>query len=505
MACRDQIQNLRHHIHELELIKRYTYHILKSEEHKNYTLERKRLLFKHNRLQFDNRFHNLNKQLTNIIKQNQKNEHIITINHIHLKNEQDKITAMKISLKKMIHLNNNLEKILQENRLIQKNEQEKLHSMKQISFQKRKQLITYTRRLHILSINEHQLIDKTIRNSFEIIRLNNICHNFNNTEKYFQSILRKKKTEIMKREKQRASLSRSLRDNNDKIQFLTKKNQLIENELESKIDYFHLLDSKLFTQKRDQRLISNRKQYSIYLHHQKLQILDDIHKKYDQLQSLSDYEINHIVNKYQENQQFKLNIHKLKQQIMNMMSKNKRHIDEYLLLNEKICLYTQLNDIYKQQQEQYSFQIHNFSRRILNLQQENNQLLISLQNLQRKAMITTLNQHHKVLKQENLYQINQILSYRPLIIRDSPIRVHSDKALEDYLTFVKRYMKIIHQCVQWREKLAWINQLYFKKIEQIHEQSITLSTKNEIILQYNIDSKIKRCKAIKAEFRLQAF
>ncbi|CAF1530058.1 unnamed protein product, partial [Rotaria sordida] len=71
--------------------------------------------------------------------------------------------------------------------------------------------------------------------------------------------------------------------------------------------------------------------------------------------------------------------------------------------------------------------------------------------------------------------------------RDSPIRVHINKALEDYLTFVKRYMKIIYQCVQWREKLSWISQLYFKKIEQIHQQSISLSTKNEMILRYQID------------------
>ncbi|CAF4637322.1 unnamed protein product, partial [Rotaria sp. Silwood2] len=331
---------------------------------------------------------------------------------------------MKISLKKMIHLNNNLEKILQENRFIRINEQEKLRSIKQISFQKRKQLITYTKRLHILSINEHHLIDKTIRNSFEIIRLKNIFHNLNNNEKYFQSILQKKKTEIMKREKQRASLSRCLRDNNDKIHFLNKKNQLIENELESKIDHFHLLYNKSLKQKHDQILISNRKQYSIYLYQQKLQMLDGIYKKYDQLESLSDYEIKHIINKYQENQQFKLNIHKLKQQIMNMMSKSKRHIDEYLLLNEKIRLYTQLNDIYNQHQQRYSFHIHYLSRRILNLQQENNQLLINLQNLQKKAMITTSYQHNKVLKQRNLYQINQILSHRPLIIRDSPIRVH---------------------------------------------------------------------------------
>ncbi|CAF4244538.1 unnamed protein product, partial [Rotaria sordida] len=461
MACHDQIKNLRHHIHELELIKRYTHHILKSEEHMNYTLERKQLMFKHNRLKLDNRIHNLTKQLIDIIKQNKKNEYIITINNNHLKDQQDKITIMKISLKKLIHLNNNLEKILQENQFIRINEQEKLHSIKQISFQNRKQLITYTKRLHLLSINEHHLINKTIRNSFEIIRLNNIFHNFNNTEKYFQSILRKKKTEIMKREKHRTSLSRSLRDNNDKIQFLNKKNQLIENELESKIDNFHLFYNKLLTQKHDQILLSNRKQYSIYLYQQKLQILDNINKKYDQLELLSNYEINHIINKYHENQQFKLNIHKLKQQIMNMMSKNKRHLDEYLLLNEKIRLYTQLNNIYNQQQQQYSFHIHNFSRRILNLQQENNQLLINLGNLQKKTMMTTLYQHNKVLKQENLYQINQILSHQPLIIRDSPIRIHIHKALEDYLTFVKRYMKIIYQCVQWREKLSWINQLYF--------------------------------------------
>ncbi|CAF4284829.1 unnamed protein product, partial [Rotaria sordida] len=118
MACHDQIKNLRHHIHELELIKRYTHHILKSEEHMNYTLERKQLMFKHNRLKLDNRIHNLTKQLIDIIKQNKKNEYIITINNNHLKDQQDKIIIMKISSKKLIHLNNNLEKILQENQFI---------------------------------------------------------------------------------------------------------------------------------------------------------------------------------------------------------------------------------------------------------------------------------------------------------------------------------------------------------------------------------------------------
>jgi len=141
------------------------------------------LLLENNQLKFHNRIQNLTGQLTNLIKQNQTNEGIISINIIHLEDQQYKITTMKMVLKKMNHLNNNLEKILQENRLIRINEQEKLRSIKQISFQKRKQLITQTKRLHILSIDENHLINNTIRNSLEILRLNNIFYDSNNREK----------------------------------------------------------------------------------------------------------------------------------------------------------------------------------------------------------------------------------------------------------------------------------------------------------------------------------
>jgi hypothetical protein len=205
------------------------------------------------------------------------------------------------------------------------------------------------------------------------------------------------------------------------------------------------------------------------------------------------------------------------------MSGNKRQIDEYLLLNEKIRLYTKLNDIKNQQQQRCSFHINHFSCQILNLQQENNRLLNNLQNLQKKAMIIISSYHDNLLKKDNLYQINQTLSHRPVIIRDSPMRVHTHRSLEDYSTFVNRLLKIIHQCVQWREKVAGINQLYFvisyyliknrkiisiylqTKIEQIHQQTKLLSTKNEMILRYKIDSEIKQCKAMKAEFRLQTY
>ncbi|CAF3856395.1 unnamed protein product [Rotaria magnacalcarata] len=453
----DKIQNLQHQTHEFEFMKRRENNIIKSEEHNNIRLERKQLMLRHNRLKLDNRIHYLTEQLNHIMKKNQTNEQIITINNIRLKDQQNKITTIKIALKKLIHLNNNFEKILRENRFIRIDEQEKLRSIKQISFRKRKQLITHRKRLHILSTNEHNLINKTIRNSFEIIRLNSIFHNINSTEKYFQSMVRNKKTELMKREKERTSLSRYLRDHNDRIHFLSKKHQLIENELASKIDHYQLLDNNLLKQNCAQIIISNRKQHVIYLYEQKLQVLNGIDTKNNQLESLSDNEMHRIINKTHENEQLKLNIHNLKQQIINAISKNKRHLDEYSLLNEKIRLYTQLNDIYNQQQQQCSFHIDQFSRRILHLQQENKQLLTSLQNVRKEAIITTTYQHSKVLKNDDLYRI---LSYRPLITRDSSIRVHTDKALENYSTLTKRYSQIIHECVQWREKLAWINQIY---------------------------------------------
>ena len=43
-----------------------------------------------------------------------------------------------------------------------------------------------------------------------------------------------------------------------------------------------------------------------------------------------------------------------------------------------------------------------------------------------------LKNHEKLLKKDNLHKINQILSHQSLIIRDSPMRIHIYKNLEDY-------------------------------------------------------------------------
>lgn len=183
MTCSNQIKNLQNQRHEFTFMKRYMYHTIKSEEHQNAVLEHKKLILKYNRLKLDHRLYHLEEQLENIVKKNQTNQYRIITHKIHLKFEQEKITKVQMALKKIIHLNNNFEKVLKENRFLQINEQEKLYSIKQISFQKRKQIITDRKRLHLLAINEHNLIDKTIRNSIEIVRLNHIFHNINNTEK----------------------------------------------------------------------------------------------------------------------------------------------------------------------------------------------------------------------------------------------------------------------------------------------------------------------------------
>ena len=182
MTCRDHIQNLRHQTYELELTKRSTQHLIKSEEHTNLALTRRRLTLETDQLKLYHRLKNLTGQYTNLIKRNQINERTISINLIHHDDQQSKITAMEIILQQMIDLNNNLERILEENRSIRNNEREKLHSIKQISFQKRKQILTHTKRLHTLSIDERHLTDKTLRTTREIIRLNHLLHHSHHTE-----------------------------------------------------------------------------------------------------------------------------------------------------------------------------------------------------------------------------------------------------------------------------------------------------------------------------------
>ena len=185
MNYREQITDLRQQ--SLKLTDHYLHlrHLVKSKKHTNSVLDRKCLSLEHNQRKLSDRIRNLANRLTQTVEHNQKYEHLIQINLSHMEDQQYRTTKMQMSLKKIIHVNNNLEKILRENRLIRSSEQNNLHSMKQLSYQKRKQLIQHTKHLHILFINQQRLTNNIIRNSLDIVRFNSICRDFINTEKVF--------------------------------------------------------------------------------------------------------------------------------------------------------------------------------------------------------------------------------------------------------------------------------------------------------------------------------
>lgn len=111
------------------------------------------------------------------------NEQKLSQNNQQINRQQSKIRSLELALTKLQHLNNNLEKILIENRAMQTNERENLRSIKQISFQKRKQLIVESKRLHNLSLAQHRINHRTLQNSLELIRLNKLNQTFHYKEK----------------------------------------------------------------------------------------------------------------------------------------------------------------------------------------------------------------------------------------------------------------------------------------------------------------------------------
>ncbi|CAF0813750.1 unnamed protein product [Adineta ricciae] len=503
MIYREQITNLRQQ--SLKLTSHYLHlrHLVKSKKHTNSVLDRKCLSLEHNQRKLADRIRNLANRLTQTVEHNQQYEHLIQINLSHMEDQQYRTTKMQMSLKKIIHVNNNLEKILRENRLIRSSEQNKLHSMKQLSYQKHKQLIQHTKHLHILFIDQHRLTNNIIRNSLDIVRFNSICHEFINTEKYFEQSIRTKKTELMNHEKHRASLSRDLHDNVNKIHFLTKKNQLIENELQSKIDQFKSLQHYDLQQKHHRLVLFNKKQLAMYSSQQKAMSVNELHKKYHQLEKLSDNEINRIRKKEEENERLKCDIQRLQQQVANMISRNKRQIDESSLLHEKIRLYTQINDGISQQEQQYSCHIHRLTRRIIDLQQENNRSSDTIGNLQRKSLDIVSSRYNQVQQKVNIHRMNQIISDRSISVRNRSVQVDAEKIVNAYSTSVNQLVKIIYQVARWREKLVWITQLYSTKMAKVQQQMKLLAGNNEMILRNRINSEIRQYKAIKAECYMQ--
>lgn len=250
---------------------------------------------------------------------------------------------------------------------------------------------------------------------------------------------------------------------------MNKKNEFIQNELENKIDHFQTSNLKISKQKHEQNFLLNQKQLKIYSYQKNLRNFNQISDQFDQFENFFQYEIHFILEKNHENEQLKYFNQNLKHKIINLMSKNQRQYNEYLLLNEKIHFYTQINHQYNQEKQDYCIQINYYSYQILDLQKDNDRLLNNLRNLQKKTKEIISFHQDNLLKKEKLCQINQILFHQPIIIRDSPMHIHTLKSLDNYTIFVNRLMEIIHQCIQWREKLFSINQHYFVRFYNLIE------------------------------------
>lgn len=236
---------------------------------------------------------------------------------------------------------------------------------------------------------------------------------------------------------------------------------MTENELQNKIEQFQLLQEKSDKQKHDLILTSNQKQRAINTYRQKSQTIEETEKKIDQLETIFAIETNRIVKQTEENEQLKWNNRRLKQRIISFTSRNQRQTHECALLNEKIGLYTKLNDLRQQQEQCYVLDNKDYFIRIGNLQRENKRLNETIQHFQKKAMIILSAHHPKRSKQDNLNRMNQSLSHSPVLIRHNPVHCRTDKAFEDYSLYVNRLMDLIHQCIQWREKLVGMNQSYW--------------------------------------------
>jgi hypothetical protein len=177
------LQNLRYQSHELEKTRRQTRNSIKAEEHTHLALQRKRAVLEHTQTKLTDRLRSFTGQLTSVIKRGERDERTITVNAARLENEQDKTLAMEIVLKKTVHVNDGLQKMLKQHQLARAQEHNKLRSLKQISFRKRKEIVSRTKHLYRLSRQERRLTDDINRTCREIMGMNTVLHESNNAER----------------------------------------------------------------------------------------------------------------------------------------------------------------------------------------------------------------------------------------------------------------------------------------------------------------------------------
>lgn len=329
--------------------------------------------------------------------------------------------------------------------------------------------------------------------------------------------------ERFRKEKQRSYLARTLRNHDDQLHLLIKRNQLVDNELRNKIEHLHLLDTRAHAQKQDLTRVFNEKKLRTYAYRTILKRSEEIEGKAERLETISHEEIKQILQKYEDNAQLRIEIIDNRRCIAQLLSRNKRRINECSLVHEQLHLYIRMNDKNEKQQRQNSSDLQHTCCRIFNLEQANHQLENQRRISENESLLIVRCHQDRLLKKQQMYQINQRIFHRTVIIRDSLSQAYIYKELRRYPTFVQRLMNTIEQCVQWREQLLQIDRLYWvrsrvfsridpplhsyfhaqAKIQRIHQQPLSLSPWHDMIRRSKLKSEIRRQKASVAEDRVQ--
>ena len=241
---------------------------------------------------------------------------------------------------------------------------------------------------------------------------------------------------------------------------LTKKNQLSENELQNNIDHYHLSQTRYLEQKHEVQSLSDRTQHAAHAHQKLVRACDGIQQRSDQVEHFAQYELQRILHQSEENEQLRSSTERMKQHIMYLISKNKRQMDECSLLEEKIRLHARMKDTNTKREEQCSSSIDRLSRRIIQLQQETHRLRERSRTSQRRSMMAIASHQDRVSKREDISQMMQTLVHRPMLVRDSPMRLHTHRELSNYTSLIRRLLNLIDQCLQWRHKNSQIDQQY---------------------------------------------
>ena len=265
---------------------------------------------------------------------------------------------------------------------------------------------------------------------------------------------------MFRQEKQRAYLAATSRDFEVRLRQLMQRNQLLENELRTKMDQFRSLDQTLMEQNHEQIQLVHRKDRVMKSYHAEQVKSEEMEKKHDEQERSIERERKYISEKQDEKRQLTVQILEKQQQLVHLATENKRRTAECTLLNEKIRICQMMND-QREKDSRPSLITRHAIHRIKSLQHENEQLVKKLRSSQRRALKITAAYQFQIVKREQIHRMNQMGSDRSMVIRDSLMRSYKETELTRYPLFVDRLRKIIEESIRWREKILPIDQLYY--------------------------------------------